>query len=38
MNKGGQILALSYLGAEEVMPHYNVMGIAKSALKQVLNI
>ncbi len=33
MNNGGQILTLSYLGAERVMPHYNVMGIAKSALK-----
>ncbi len=33
MNKGGQILTLSYLGAERVMPHYNVMGIAKSALE-----
>ena len=31
--KGGQILTLSYLGAERVMPHYNVMGIAKSALE-----
>ena len=33
MDKGGQILTLSYLGAERVMPHYNVMGIAKSALE-----
>ena len=33
MNEGGQILTLSYLGAERVMPHYNVMGIAKSALE-----
>ncbi len=33
MNNGGQILTLSYLGAERVMPHYNVMGIAKSALE-----
>ena len=33
MQKGGQILTLSYLGAERVMPHYNVMGIAKSALE-----
>ncbi len=33
MTKGGQILTLSYLGAERVMPHYNVMGIAKSALE-----
>ena len=35
MLNGGQILTLSYLGAERVMPHYNVMGIAKAALKQV---
>ena len=33
MNNGGQFLTLSYLGAERVMPHYNVMGIAKSALE-----
>ena len=33
MTRGGQILTLSYLGAERVMPHYNVMGIAKSALE-----
>ncbi len=33
MKNGGQILTLSYLGAERVMPHYNVMGIAKSALE-----
>lgn len=33
MKKGGQILTLSYLGAERVMPHYNVMGVAKSALE-----
>ena len=33
MQKGGQILTLSYLGAERVMPHYNVMGVAKSALE-----
>ncbi len=33
MPNGGQILTLSYLGAERVMPHYNVMGIAKSALE-----
>ena len=30
---GGQILTLSYVGAERVMPHYNIMGIAKSALE-----
>ncbi|MEE2695086.1 MAG: enoyl-ACP reductase FabI [Pseudomonadota bacterium] len=33
MTSGGQILTLSYLGAERVMPHYNVMGIAKAALE-----
>ncbi len=33
MNDGGKILTLSYLGAERVMPHYNVMGIAKAALE-----
>lgn len=33
MKNGGQFLTLSYLGAERVMPHYNVMGIAKSALE-----
>ena len=30
---GGSLLTLSYLGAERVIPHYNVMGIAKSALE-----
>ena len=33
MKNGGQILTLSYVGAERVMPHYNIMGIAKSALE-----
>ncbi len=33
MKSGGSLLTLSYLGAERVMPHYNVMGIAKSALE-----
>ena len=33
MSEGGQILTLSYLGAERAMPHYNVMGIAKSAFR-----
>lgn len=33
MSDGGGLLTLSYLGAERVMPHYNVMGIAKSALE-----
>ena len=30
---GGAILTLSYYGAEKVMPHYNVMGLAKAALE-----
>src|SRR3712207_8093916 len=30
---GGSILTLSYYGAEKVVPHYNVMGVAKSALE-----
>lgn len=29
MNDGGSILTLTYYGAEKVMPHYNVMGVAK---------
>lgn len=33
MARGGSLLTLSYLGAERVMPHYNVMGIAKAALE-----
>ncbi|MFT8244157.1 enoyl-ACP reductase FabI [Roseomonas sp. BN140053] len=33
MDKGGSLLTLSYLGAERVMPHYNVMGVAKAALE-----
>ena len=33
MNQGGALLTLSYLGAERVMPHYNVMGVAKAALE-----
>jgi enoyl-[acyl-carrier protein] reductase I len=33
MNDGGSMLTLSYLGAERVMPHYNVMGVAKAALE-----
>ncbi|MDI2091271.1 enoyl-ACP reductase FabI [Commensalibacter oyaizuii] len=33
MPEGGSLLTLTYLGAERVMPHYNVMGIAKSALE-----
>ena len=33
MTPGGSLLTLSYLGAERVMPHYNVMGVAKAALE-----
>jgi enoyl-[acyl-carrier protein] reductase I len=33
MAKGGSILTLTYYGAERVMPHYNVMGVAKAALE-----
>lgn len=33
MNEGGSMIALSYLGAEKVVPHYNVMGVAKAALE-----
>jgi enoyl-[acyl-carrier protein] reductase I len=33
MRSGGSLLTLSYLGAERVMPHYNVMGVAKAALE-----
>ena len=33
MDRGGSLLTLSYLGAERVMPHYNVMGVAKAALE-----
>ncbi|MDG6094177.1 enoyl-ACP reductase FabI [Acetobacter sp. AN02] len=33
MNEGGSLLTLSYLGSERVMPHYNVMGVAKAALE-----
>jgi enoyl-[acyl-carrier protein] reductase I len=33
MKKGGSLLTLSYFGAERVMPHYNVMGVAKAALE-----
>jgi enoyl-[acyl-carrier protein] reductase I len=31
--RGGSILTLSYLGGERVVPHYNVMGVAKAALE-----
>ena len=31
--KGGSVITLSYYGAEKVLPHYNVMGVAKTALE-----
>jgi enoyl-[acyl-carrier protein] reductase I len=33
MRSGGSLLTLTYAGAERVMPHYNVMGVAKAALE-----
>jgi enoyl-[acyl-carrier protein] reductase I len=33
MTNGGSLLTLTYYGAEKVMPHYNVMGVAKAALE-----
>jgi len=33
MKNGGSMLTLTYLGAERVTPHYNVMGVAKAALE-----
>jgi len=33
MSEGGSCLTLTYYGAEKVMPHYNVMGVAKAALE-----
>jgi enoyl-[acyl-carrier protein] reductase I len=33
MENGGSIVTLSYLGGERVVPHYNVMGVAKAALE-----
>ncbi|MCC6823209.1 MAG: SDR family oxidoreductase, partial [Verrucomicrobia subdivision 3 bacterium] len=33
MTDGGSIMAMSYYGAEKVMPHYNVMGVAKASLE-----
>lgn len=33
MTEGGSMITLSYYGAEKVMPHYNVMGVAKAALE-----
>jgi len=33
MTEGGSIIGMSYYGAEKVVPHYNVMGVAKAALE-----
>ena len=33
MTDGGALLTLTYYGAERVMPHYNIMGVAKAALE-----
>lgn len=33
MNPGGSLLTMTYYGAEKIMPHYNVMGLAKAALE-----
>jgi enoyl-[acyl-carrier protein] reductase I len=33
MTEGGSIVTMSYYGAEKVVPHYNVMGVAKAALE-----
>ena len=33
MTNGGSLVTLTYLGAERVMPHYNLMGVAKAALE-----
>jgi enoyl-[acyl-carrier protein] reductase I len=33
MSDGGSIIGMSYYGAEKVVPHYNVMGVAKAALE-----
>ena len=33
MNEGGSLITLTYYGAEKVIPHYNVMGVAKAALE-----
>ncbi|OFX07812.1 MAG: enoyl-[acyl-carrier-protein] reductase [Alphaproteobacteria bacterium RIFOXYD12_FULL_60_8] len=33
MNEGGSLVTLTYYGAERVIPHYNVMGVAKAALE-----
>ena len=33
MGEGGSVIAMSYYGAEKVVPHYNVMGVAKASLE-----
>ena len=33
MNEGGSLLTMTYYGSERVMPHYNVMGVAKAGLE-----
>lgn len=33
MNEGGSIVAMTYLGAERLIPNYNIMGVAKAALE-----
>jgi len=33
MTDGGSVISMTYYGAEKVMPHYNVMGVAKAALE-----
>src|ERR1043166_3705585 len=33
MTEGGSVVAMSYCGAEKVVPHYNVMGVAKASLE-----
>ena len=33
MNEGSSVVALTYLGAEKIVPNYNVMGVAKAALE-----
>ncbi|HET8637760.1 MAG TPA: SDR family oxidoreductase, partial [Acidobacteriaceae bacterium] len=33
MTEGGSIITMTYYGAEKVVPHYNVMGVAKAALE-----
>jgi enoyl-[acyl-carrier protein] reductase I len=38
MTSGGSMLTMTYYGAEKVMPHYNVMGVAKAALEASVQI